>query len=144
MLRSHSLKVHNGNAPLPSTSSSSNSYECKVCCVKFISLSGLSRHLKMKHGIRAGGNVDESVSDVVTDVSATSVDVEATPMDLGMEIENEAAATDAAGDAFLDNLATPPAAPSAAPGAPLKCSVCFLMFDDVDDFAQHQVNCGNG
>lgn len=49
MLKAHCSKVH-GNAG----SAGATSYDCKVCSLKFISFSGLSRHLKMKHGIRGG------------------------------------------------------------------------------------------
>ena len=59
MLKAHTSKVH-GNAM--ANAAKSSSYDCKVCCLKFISFSGLSRHLKMKHGIRGGAVGGDSSS----------------------------------------------------------------------------------
>jgi len=187
MLKAHCSKVH-GNA------SAANSYDCKVCSLKFISFSGLSRHLKMKHGIR-GGNQNDAKGAGVGAVgggasgsggagvgaggggatgsggSARSFQYGTPAASVGVNVSSVSSPVTLDFKNFTDSLTSSKGSKGSplptenktlsekdflfgndspgdvggggggGVGASLKCSNCFLFFDDPVDYAQHRTAC---
>ena len=163
MLKAHCSKVH-GNAM--NAAAKATSYNCKVCSLNFISFSGLSRHQKVKHGIRTGGNEGnhsrQSSPSVVIDVSSTT-----TPVTLNFPTlastsssssstfaaptsTNETLNKSLTEEDFLQEIAQGPPIPmdvgdtmgGGGGGESFKCGSCFLFFDNPTDFSQHRISCG--
>ena len=163
MLKAHCSKVH-GN------SSGANSYDCKVCNLKFISFSGLSRHLKTKHGIRGdgggGGSQNGGASKPLNNFqsrstasaaasSAVNVSSFTTPVTLDTNFHGSSSSSRASPLAmtttenktlsesdFLFGSDSPGVAGNSSGAAdPIKCGRCFLFFDDPGDYDSHKLTC---
>ena len=108
MLKAHCSKVH-GNAA--QTVNKATSYDCKVCSLKFISFSGLSRHQKVKHGIRSGGSETNSSQNSGRDIRGI-VNAYPGPPPSSVEIDVSSTST-----AVTINVPMAPMYPDSAPAA---------------------------